>query len=50
MKNNVRQSVIRSWSSNNNVRFRWIADVGEGLLNTESGRSVKAFEQSAPGQ
>jgi len=22
-----------------NVRFRWIADVGECLLNTESGRS-----------
>ena len=22
-----------------NVRFRWIAAVGEGLLNTESGRS-----------
>jgi len=21
------------------VRFRWIADVGEGLFNTESGRS-----------
>jgi hypothetical protein len=24
-----------------NVRFRWIADVGEGLLNTESGRLSK---------
>jgi len=24
-----------------NVRFRWIADVGECLLNTESGRSAR---------
>jgi len=32
MKNNVRQSVIRSWSSNNN----------ECPLNTESGRSDRS--------
>ena len=25
--------------NSSNVRFRWIADVGECLLNTESGRS-----------
>ena len=28
-----------------NVRFRWIADIGECLLNTESSRSVRGNDR-----